>query len=388
MNRTWESLEEMRRAITLMLQGNHYFAWQHVVNDDEGPRAPYYPCHDLSELTKFESDIFAGVKTPGFYSIRRDNKTRWGAIDFDDHENKGLQWEGIAASAFETLSRKFPETWLLKTHEQGFHVVPFTREPILASEMRRVLLEIAPEGVEVFPKQDKVKSDGMGSLLRFPGRHQLKGNWSEFLAHSGRIEVAEEKSHFEKQRYWQPPTEQQRLSSLYQVATRGIQPTGTGQRYNAMQRIAGRLKGRANEEDARKVYSQWHNRHAAKIKTPFAESLVAFLAWFRKADPCNTEIPDYPLTLQDEAFLSGTTNVPGVPLEALKEIVRLFLRAKKHADAKGLPEFWLSLKMIAAKLGVSVATACRYRDACVQKGIVRLIQRGYTGMASTYRLRE
>ncbi len=386
MTPTWPNIDEMQRGMALMLQGNPYFAWQHV----QGNEAPYRPCLDLQQLELDRKEIFNGTKTPGFYSIRQDNMTRWGAIDFDDHDAKGLQWLSKVEAAFKCLSERFDETWMLKTHPGGFHIVSFALNLIPAREVRRALLDIAPEGVEVFPKQDELgqSPNAKGSLLRFPGKHQLKGHWGRFIDHSGRIEVPVEKVGVVKRNEWQSPTEQRRLLSLYCVATRNIRLTSTGQRFDAMKRIGGRLKGRANEDDAIKIFTMWHNRNAANIKTSFKESLVAFRTWFHEAAPCNVEIPAYPLTPEDEDRIARVVSMPNAPADGIREVLRLLLQAKQHADKKGLPAFWLSLPMIADKLGMSIPTACRYRAACVKQGLVELVERGHTGMASTFRLKQ
>ncbi len=383
---TWTDREDMQRGMSLMLQGNPYFAWQFI----KGDMAPYNPCYELRQLEEFREAIFDGTKTAGFYSIRRDGMTRWGAIDFDDHEARGVGWHTKAEAAYKTLSHTFEETWFLETHPGGFHVIAFAPNPFPAVKMRRALQACAPEGVEVFPKQDELgkQLNAKGSLLRFPGKHQLKGHWARFIDRSGRIKAPEKEVGAAKQHEWQPPSQQRRFLSLYTVATQGIALINTGQRFEAMKKIVGRLKGRVNEEEAREVYIRWHNLNQTKITTPFDKSLIEFLTWFRKADPGNNEIPDCPLTTKDEALIERLTSEPGAPVEALKKVARFLLQAKKHADTKGLPEFWLSLPMIADKLGVSVATACRYRSACVNQGFVELVERGYTGRASTFHLRS
>jgi hypothetical protein len=376
---TWESIEEMKRGMSLMLQGNPYFAWQYIKKGTLRDEAPYRPCKDLRQLENFQEEIFKGTKTVGFYSIQPDNQTIWGASDFDNHSGS-KDWRDQAECCYTEALKRFDETWLLSTHPGGFHVISFVSAPIQAREMRRALNDITPSDVEVFPKQDALgeKPNAKGSLLRFPGRHQLKRTWTTFVAKSGRVEspIALPK--------WESPSTQGKLSSLYFIATKGVNTIQEGQRFNCMKRIAGRLKGRVESRDeARQIYTIWHNKNASKITTPFNQSLKAFMCWFDTAEPCNVKIPDYQTTSEEEARISSLGRLRNIDSERLKEVARLFFRIKNHAKTKGVTPF-LSCRMISEELGMSIATASRYRSACVQLGLVELVSMGHTGEASTY----
>jgi len=381
---SWGSVEEMRRGIALLLQGNPYFAWQH----SDGS---YRPCHDVNQLTRFEAGILDGTYSPGFYSIRPDNLTRWGAIDFDAHGTVGAdRWRDAAQRAFDLLAKRFPEVWLIESSPGGFHVVAFAAALMPAAEMRRILLEIAPAGVEVFPKQnslDATKPNAKGSLLRFPGRHQLKGTWARFIARHGHVQDVEGITAAPKPSRYEEPSAKAKFLSLYAVATRGLHLTATGQRFNAMQIIVGRLKGRTLDEAvAVDIHDRFYNEHRTHFQTPIETSRAYFLTWFRKAKPCKAELPDYLTTPAEETKIAALPPVPNVPHDRLAATVRLFLSAKKHADKKGR-EFYLSLPMIAERLGVSIGSASNYAAACRKLGIVEMIKRGsaFTGKASTYK---
>lgn len=382
---TWLDIKEMRRGLMLMRQGNQFFAWQ----NDSGK---YRTCYDINQLELFEGDIYDGAKTVGFYSIRPDNLTRWGAIDFDDHGTVEVdEWRNIARRAFEKLAPKFPEAWLEESSPNRFHVIVFEAHLTAAQDIRETLREYAPKGVEVFPSQNEHKdgSKRMGNLLRFPGRHQLKGTQAVFIDRHGRIEEPELGIPEAKPKcgQWIKQSEAGRLASLYAVVTRGITISGPGQRFNAMQRIVGRLKGRAKlEVDALWVHETFFNRYRTHIRTPFDESRVEFLTWYRKAAPCNVEIPEYPLTANEATAIAGLPKMPNVPAVNLAATVRLILYVNHHAASKGQDIFFLSIPSIGRRLKVSVGSAYKYMDACRKLGIVELLERGHTGWASTYRL--
>lgn len=379
---TWPAVEEMRRGITLMRMGCHYFAWQR-------PDNTYHPCYDVEQLTRFESGIFEGRNSPGFYAIRPDNQTRWGALDFDAHGTVGKdKWRTAAQAAYDLLKPRFAESWFLESSPGSFHTVFFLTELRPAIEVRAILTEAAPGGIEIFPKQDVLKDDpkAKGSLLRFPGRHQAKGTWGRFISRSGCITNPDEVPAAKRSTAWSEPTETERFNSLYAVATRGIIITGPGQRFRAMQRLAGRLKGRCDESTAHGIYCRWHGHYAAQIGTPLEEARKAFLAWYRKAAPCNVEIPDYPPSPAEAALLESLPTLPDVRPELLQATVRLFLSAGKLAHAQGRMMF-LGLPTLAQHLGVSITTAWRYRSAVVKLGIAEPVEQGHTGYATTYKLK-
>jgi hypothetical protein len=188
---------------------------------------------------------------------------------------------------------------------------------------------------------------------------------------------------------WQEPTETERLESLYHRVTSGLIVTAPGQRFNTMKRIVGRLKGRTLDEgEAGWVHDRWFNENSGNIVTPFGESKAEFLKWFRKAAPCNTDIPDNEPTPQQASMIAALPKMKNIRAENLAATVRLILSAKRFADSKGLPEFWLSLRDVADKLGVSVQTASNLMGACRFLKVVHRMEMGrYTeGKASTYRM--
>jgi hypothetical protein len=384
MNSTWQSREEMRRGIGLMLQGNPYFAWQH----SDGS---YRPCRHVEQLERFESGIFEGQNTPGFYAIRPDDCTRWGALDFDNHDGSKSHgyWLPHAQNAFDSLAGKLAERWLVESSPGGYHVIGFSETLQPAADLRRLFTEIAPAGVEAFPKQDKLSDDAKakGSLLRFPGKHQRKGTWARLIARSGHVQDAEGVTPAAPRKSgYSEPSAEGRLWSLYHTATRGIEVTGQGQRFHALQRIVGRLKGRATEDEALWCYTAWHNRHAAAIGTPLELSRGQFLAWYRKAKPCIIEIPDAEPTPSQAALIASLPKIQNVPQDRLAAAIRVILATHQFAAGKGRADFFLSLRTIADKLGCSIGSASSYVTAARRLGIVTVIEQGHTGRATTYKL--
>jgi len=381
---TWPTLVEMQRGLTLMRQGVPYFAWQDADNS-------YRPSYRLPELARHEKAIFNGNRACGFYSIRSDNLTRWGAIDLDNHDGQH-EWLDTALTAFNGIASMVPEAWLVESSPGAYHIIGFDNELKPAAAIREMLRPFAPKGVEVFPKQDHLDATdpkAKGNLLRFPGRHQLKGTWARILDHRGRIETVEVTAP-ERKPIFSQPDEQTRYLALYNNVTRGLVLTGSGQRYRAMQRIVGRLKGRTLDEDiAALIHDRFYNAFRQHIGTPIAESRRQFLAFFRKAAPCIVVLPDYEPTDHQQRIILQMHGVPGVRRDRLQTTVRLFLSAHRHADLQRC-ECFLSLRTLADRLQVGITAASKYRDACYRIGLIEMLQRGSqaTGLASTYSLNK
>jgi hypothetical protein len=163
---------------------------------------------------------------------------------------------------------------------------------------------------------------------------------------------------------------------------------GKGGRYHAMQKIAGRLKGRANESEALWVYTAWHNQHAAMIGTPLPEAREQFLAWYHKASPFRVEWPGYPLSEAEQAMIAKLPKFPDVKAEHLAAVVRLLLCAERHAKGQRLATFWLSCRDIAARIGTSETTAKRIRSAAVKALALTVAKAGSTGYATEFHFRQ
>jgi hypothetical protein len=118
-----------------------------------------------------------GEITAGFYALSPDNTARWVCLDADRED--GL--EQLQEACKQLDQRGIPSQ--LEGSRRGGHLwVLF--EPIAAAEARRLILGALPhlEGVEVFPKQDRVPDGGVGSLVRGPlGIHLLTARRYPFL---------------------------------------------------------------------------------------------------------------------------------------------------------------------------------------------------------------
>ncbi len=119
-----------------------------------------------------------GTITAGWYALTPDNTTRWVVLDADRAD--GLeQLQG----AWKQLEAKGISSQLERSRRGGHLWIPF--EPIPAHVARHLVLGLLPdlEGVEVFPKRDRLDEDTrVGNLMRGPlGIHRLTGERYPFV---------------------------------------------------------------------------------------------------------------------------------------------------------------------------------------------------------------
>lgn len=123
-----------------------------------------------------------GFITLGAYALDEESKAKWICLDADTDE----QWQGLWS-----LARQFERqniTPYLEPSRRGGHLWLFI-PPISGEDARcfgRQLLAMHDlQGIELYPKQDALKT-GPGSLVRLPlGRHRLTGRRYHFVTPSG-----------------------------------------------------------------------------------------------------------------------------------------------------------------------------------------------------------
>jgi hypothetical protein len=162
--------------IALAIEQGHLATYQELfvhrsdIHSRQNPNGSYYlkrePVTDDLIRSHLEGQI-----TAGFYGLRQDGTTRWVALDADQRDGlERLQdsWHQLNARGIPShleLSRRGGHLWILF-------------EPIAASAARRLILSALPhlEGIEVFPKQDRLVSGQVGSAMRGPlGIHRITG---------------------------------------------------------------------------------------------------------------------------------------------------------------------------------------------------------------------
>lgn len=118
----------------------------------------------------------------GVYALDADSQARWLCFDADTDE----RWAALGSLAAGLHGSSVPS--YLELSRRGGHLWLFT-SPMPGQEARRfgqqLLTEHGIDGVEVFPKQDRLAT-GPGSLVRLPlGRHQVTGRRYHFVTPDG-----------------------------------------------------------------------------------------------------------------------------------------------------------------------------------------------------------
>jgi len=169
-------------CVAMAIEQGHLATYQELfvhrpdIHSRQNPNGSYYlkrepVTHDLIR-THLDGQI-----TAGFYGLSQDGTTRWVALDADQRDGlERLQdaWKKLDARGIPShleLSRRGGHLWILF-------------EPIAANAARRLILGALPhlEGIEVFPKQDRLVPGQVGSAMRGPlGIHRLTGRRYDFV---------------------------------------------------------------------------------------------------------------------------------------------------------------------------------------------------------------
>ena len=128
-----------------------------------------------------------GKVTAGWYALDRENTLRWAVLDADERDGLAqLQRVGLALRekgwpTYLEASRRGGHLWIFFSPGEG------RQERLEARPVRTVLNRLLKElglleQIELFPKQDQLTREGLGSLVRGPlGVHRACGRRFGFL---------------------------------------------------------------------------------------------------------------------------------------------------------------------------------------------------------------
>ena len=125
-----------------------------------------------------------GKLTAGWYQLRPDDTVTWACLDADADE--GLAQVQRAAAYLSGFGVELA----IEDSRRGAHGWLFFDRPLKAASVKKVLkrlmIHLGLEDVEVFPKQGQLNGDGCGSLVRGPlGVHRKSGQVYFFLDRRG-----------------------------------------------------------------------------------------------------------------------------------------------------------------------------------------------------------
>jgi hypothetical protein len=135
-----------------------------------------YICRKKEVTDKVLVDHLGGRITCGWYCLNKDNQIKWACVDADSEDGqKLLQRVSKRLKGLEIPS-------YIEESRQGRGHLWIFLDPITARPVRKVLKRLVEEGMEVFPKQNRISPKGYGSLVRGPlGIHLRTGKRYGFL---------------------------------------------------------------------------------------------------------------------------------------------------------------------------------------------------------------
>lgn len=137
----------------------------------------------------------SGEHVVGVYELDKDSNVKWICWDFDAHDGDGGKARESALKLLSRLKKNevYRRACLLEHSGGGYHVWLFFSEPLPAAGAKWLAEELAKEAeveAEIFPKQEKLPPDGVGSLVKLPmGRNLKWGNWSVLLEPTNLSEI-------------------------------------------------------------------------------------------------------------------------------------------------------------------------------------------------------
>jgi hypothetical protein len=120
-------------------------------------------------------DHLGGRIACGWYCLNKANEIKWACVDADSQDGQKL-----LQRVSQRLKGQIP-SYIEESREGRGHLWIFL-EPMAAKPVRKVLRRVVEEGMEVFPKQNRISPKGYGSLVRGPlGIHLRTGKRYGFL---------------------------------------------------------------------------------------------------------------------------------------------------------------------------------------------------------------
>ena len=110
----------------------------------------------------------------GIVPIRADGKCKFGALDIDDHKNSEIKKDFDYKKLLEKINFLKLPLVVCRSKSGGAHCYLFLTEWVSAATVRQTLKKMSyalgyKRGtVEIFPKQDRLKSGESGSFINLP----------------------------------------------------------------------------------------------------------------------------------------------------------------------------------------------------------------------------
>ncbi len=174
----------------------------------------YMPVNEHLNEKVIKNHLLGNISV-GIYQLRTDSTVNWICFDVDiqksilkEASSDNDLWKRALLNAKNTAVKIYDEcakfdidSYIEFSGYKGYHIWIFLEKPIVARMAKKfgniLISKIIPEkncSIEVFPKQNFVKADGYGNLVKLPlGIHIFNGKRSYFINSKGhKIEDSEE----------------------------------------------------------------------------------------------------------------------------------------------------------------------------------------------------
>jgi len=124
----------------------------------------------------------------GVVPITENSTCRWGTIDLDDHHNKAEGYKFDYKGLIDKINFLNLPLVVFKSKSGGAHCYLFLDQYYKAGDVRHILKKFAyalgyERGVEIFPKQEKLKPADQGNFVNLPYHN---GNTRVLINHKGK----------------------------------------------------------------------------------------------------------------------------------------------------------------------------------------------------------
>jgi hypothetical protein len=328
---------------------------------------------DVEKRMQWAWDTITGrAKSPasiGFYPTNNQRQSRWGAMDFDIHDDDRMRARDFAHKAFAYLIRE-PQFFVALTtsagdpERSGWHLFIFTAEFYPCEEWTRLLKQVADQigapvqaGIcEIFPDECR----GMGRGIRAPGSWNPKSDECGLILWETvtKLLPAEVPAGLPKEVLFSlGASSTTRGDCQILASSESFKITAPSTRHSKLLRLVGELFFQYGREVSRKLaevqYSEASPAPAANLEDHLAEFDQSWAGmerqWLRKLSPA-----------EREKFDNLTT---GTEREAFR-----ILRNWSQTDA---PDFKAHCRTLSERLGMTLQGAAAIRGRFCSLGILR-----------------
>jgi hypothetical protein len=357
-----------------MRNGNsaNFFLMPYLNRDGEPKFAKAYRA-DVEKRMRWAWDTITGrAKSPasiGFYPTNSQRQSRWGAMDFDMHDDDQMRARDLALKAFTILYRQ-PHLFVALTtsagdpQHSGWHLFIFTQEFFPCEQWTRLLKQVAdqigapikPGVCEIFPDDCK----GIGRGIRAPGTYNPKSGKCGLILHETLTKFlpARLSPALPKERKCSLGTRSNTREDFLSLPSSELfKITAPGTRHTKMLELVGALFFQCGRDVARKI-AEWQHAEASPAPVASMEEHIAEfdLAWAG----------------MQRQWLRKLSAAERIKFDALNtDNERDAFKILRNWSQTDAPDFKAHCRTLGERLGLKLQSAADIRRRFCARGILR-----------------